>query len=78
MGQVDTPLGCTRPSSWGWVGSMMPGAEAGGGCHRGTAWLQVELRLGGGVLGAHPSILPCLLALAADPDTPAPSLLYHH
>ena len=31
MGQVDTPLGCTRPSSWGWVGSMMPGAEAGGG-----------------------------------------------
>ena len=48
MGQVVTPLGCTRPSSWGWVGSMMPGAEAGGGCHRGTAWLQVELRLGGG------------------------------
>lgn len=31
MGQVDTPLGCTRPSSWGWVGSMMQGAEAGRG-----------------------------------------------
>lgn len=29
MGQVDSPLGCTRPSSWGWVGSMMQGAEAG-------------------------------------------------
>ena len=37
-----------------------------------------RLQPGGGVLGAHPSILPCLLALAADPDTPAPSLLYHH
>ena len=29
MGQVDTPLGCTRPSIWGWVGSMTQDAEAG-------------------------------------------------
>lgn len=29
MGQVDTPLGCTRLSSWGWAGSTTQDAEAG-------------------------------------------------
>lgn len=124
MGQVDSPLGCTRPSSWGWVGSMMQGAEAGrsvpprvslasgeafhvtsvtlksdsflfitvvptpptpsgleprlyslvpslsvlGHPSSGSETSQVQGRLqpGGAVLEAHPSILPCLLTLAAD------------